>query len=182
MALDMLGLPYRWLEVDILKGETQTPEFLAMNPNGKVPVLLIDDKDCLPESNAILWYLAEGTPLVPGDRLQRAQVLQWMFFEQYSHEPAIAVARFVRCFLHRPDDPRLPELARRGDAALAVMERHLDGRPYLVGSSLTIADLALFAYTHRAEDGGFDLSRYPAVSAWLERCRGHRGVTEMPAP
>jgi glutathione S-transferase len=182
MALDVLGLPYRWLEVDILKGETQTSGFLAMNPNGKVPVLLIDETICLPESNAILWYLAEDTPLVPGDRLQRAQVLQWMFFEQYSHEPAIAVARFVRCFLRKPDDPRLPDLVRRGDAALAVMERHLDGRPYFVGPSLTIADLALFAYTHKAVDGGFDLSRYPAVSAWLERCRGNHGVTEMPTP
>ena len=112
----------------------------------------------------------------------RARVLQWMFFEQYSHEPAIAVARFIRCFLKRDDDPRLPELAKRGDAALGVMERHLAAHDYFAGSALTIADLALFAYTHKAADGGFDLARYPAVSAWLARCRRHRGVTEMPTP
>jgi glutathione S-transferase len=182
MTLDILGEPYEWREIDVLKGESRTPEFLAMNPNGKVPVLAIDGATFLPESNAILWYLGEGTTLVPDDRLARARVLQWMFFEQYSHEPAIAVARFIRRFLKRDDDPRLPELMKRGDAALGVMERHLATRDYFVGSALTIADLALFAYTHRAADGGFDLARYPGVSAWLERCRQHPGVTEMPAP
>jgi glutathione S-transferase len=182
MALDILGLPYAWREVDVLKDETRTPEFLAMNPNGKVPVLAIDDRTFLPESNAILWYLGEGTPLVPADRLERARVLQWMFFEQYSHEPAIAVARFIRCFLKRTDDPRLPDLTKKGDAALGVMERHLATHPYFAGDALSIADLALFAYTHRAADGGFDLARYPAVSAWLARCRRQPGVTEMPSP
>lgn len=182
MALDILRLPYEWREVDILQGETRTPEFLAMNPNGKVPVLAIDGTTFLAESNAILWFLAEGTPLVPSDRVGRAQVLQWLFFEQYSHEPAIAVARFIRCFLKKPDDPRLPELARRGDSALAVMERHLADRDYFVGDALTIADLALFAYTHKAADGGFVLETYPAVSAWLARCLGEPGVTEMPTP
>jgi len=182
MALDILRLPYEWREVDILQGETRTPEFLAMNPNGEVPVLAIDGTTFLAESNAILWFLAEGTPLVPSDRLARAQVLQWLFFEQYSHEPAIAVARFIRCFLKKPDDPRLPELARRGDRALAVMERHLSDRSYFAGDTLTIADLALFAYTHKAADGGFVLENYPAVSAWLARCRGAPGVTEMPTP
>ena len=182
MALDVLGRPYEWREIDVLKGESRTPQFLAMNPNGKVPVLAIDRQTFLPESNAILWYLGEGTPLVPADRLARARVLQWMFFEQYSHEPAIAVARFIRCFLKKNDDPRLSELTKRGNAALVVMERHLATHAFFVGGALTIADLALFAYTHKAADGGFDLRPYPAVSAWLALCREQRGVTEMPTP
>ena len=182
MALDILGEPYEWREIDVVKGESRTPEFLGMNPNGKVPVLALDGHTFLPESNAILWYLGEGTPLVPANRLDRARVLQWMFFEQYSHEPAIAVARFIRCFLKKYDDPRLPDLLRRGDAALAVMERHLVTHPFFVGNALTLADLALFAYTHKAADGGFDLARYPAVSAWLARCSQQRGVTAMPTP
>jgi glutathione S-transferase len=182
MALDILGEPYEWREIDVVKGESHTPEFLAMNPNGKVPVLALDGQTFLPESNAILWYLGEGTPLVPANRLDRVRVLQWMFFEQYSHEPAIAVARFIRCFLKKHDDPRLPDLLRRGDAALAVMERHLATYPFFVGNALTLADLALFAYTHKAADGGFDLTRYPAVTAWLARCSQQRGVTDMPTP
>ena len=182
MALDIIGQPYEWHEVDVLKGESRTPEFLAMNPNGKVPVLAIDATTFLPESNAILWYLGDGTTLVPGDRLGRARALQWMFFEQYSHEPAIAVARYIRCFLKKNDDARLPELARQGNAALAVMEGHLASRDFFVGNTLTVADLALFAYTHKAADGGFDLARFPAVSAWLARCLAQRGVSEMPSP
>jgi glutathione S-transferase len=182
LALDILGRPYEWHEIDIMTGATRAPAFLAMNANGKVPVLQIDASTFLPESNAILWYVAEGTPLVPSGRLERARVLQWMFFEQYSHEPYIAVARFIRRFLGRDDDPRLPELLKRGDAALAVMERHLSAREWMVGDALTIADLALFAYTHKAADGGFDLARHPAVSAWLARCLRHRGMSEMPTP
>ncbi len=182
MALEILRQPYTWHEIDMMKGDTRTPEFLAMNPNGKVPVLAIDVNTFLPESNAILWFLAEGTALVPSDRLQRAQTLQWMFFEQYSHEPAIAVARFIRCFLKKHDDPRLPDLTRRGDAALTVMERHLEAREYFVGSALSIADLALFGYTHKAADGGYDLARYPAVSAWVKRCLLQPGISEMPTP
>lgn len=182
LALDLLGLPYRWHEVDIMQGETRTPEFLALNPNGKVPVLRIDDHTGLAESNAILCYLADGTWLWPGDRLARAQALQWMFFEQYSHEPYIAVARFIRLFQKRDDDPRLPALLQRGHAALAVMEGHLQQRPFFVAGRLSIADLALFAYTHRAADGGFDLDRYPAVRAWIDRCLQQPGVSEMPGP
>jgi glutathione S-transferase len=182
LALDILGLPYEWREIDVMKRETQTPEFLAMNPNGKVPVLAIDRTTFLPESNAILWYLAEGTPLVPGDRLGRARALQWMFFEQYSHEPAIAVARFIRCFQKHTDDPRLPDLMKRGYAALDVMERHLSVHDWFVGTGLTVADLALFAYTHKAADGGYDLGAYPAVSAWLARCGLQPGVSAMPTP
>jgi len=182
LALDALGLPYRWHEVDILAGETRTPQFLAMNPNGKVPLLQIDDHTFLPESNAILCYLADGTSLWPGDRLARAQALQWMFFEQYSHEPCIAVARFIRRFLKRDDDPRLPELARRGHAALAVMDSHLAGQPFFAAGRFSIADIALFAYTHRADEGGFELAGYPAVRAWLTRCLQQPGISAMPSP
>jgi glutathione S-transferase len=182
LALDLLGLPYRWSEVDLMKGETRTPEFLAMNPNGKVPVLAIDGSTFLPESNAILCYLGEGTKLVPDDRLERARMLQWMFFEQYTHEPAIAVARFVRVFLRKNDDPRLPELVKRGHAALGVMEKHLGERDYFAGERLSLADLALFAYTHKAADGGFDLGPYPAVRAWLARITATPGISTMHTP
>jgi glutathione S-transferase len=182
MALDILHVGYRWHEVDVLKNETRTPEFLAMNPNGKVPLLQIDTNVFLPESNAILCYLADGTHLWPGDRLQRARVLEWLFFEQYSHEPYIAVARFIRKFLKQDDHPRLPELDKRGHAALAVMEQHLKSRPFFVGDALSIADLGLFAYTTRAETFGFDLARYPAVGAWLARCRAVPGVVDTPLP
>ena len=180
LALDLLGLPYRWHEVDVLGGETRTPPFLAMNPNGKVPVLQIDDHTFLAESNAILCYLADGTRLWPGDRLARAQALAWMFFEQYSHEPYIAVTRFVRRFLRRDDDPRLPELTRRGHEALAVMERHLARHAWFAAEQFSIADIALFAYTHRADEGGFDLASYPALRSWLDRCRALPGISEMP--
>ena len=181
LALDALCLPYRWHEIDVLKGETRTPEFLAMNPNGKVPVLQIDDHTFLPESNAILCYLADGSQLWPGDRLARAQALAWMFFEQYSHEPCIAVARFIRKFLKRDDDPRLPELTRRGHAALAVMEQHLSRQPFFAAGRFSIADIGLFAYTHRADEGGFDLAGYPAVRAWLQRCLQQHGISAMPS-
>lgn len=182
IALDVLGLPCRWHEVDILNGETRTPGFLAMNPNGRVPVLQIDEHTFLAESNAILCYLADGSSLWPGDRLARAQAVQWMFFEQYSHEPYVAVARFVRRFLRRDDDPRLPELMRRGHEALAVMQRHLSRHEFFAAGRFSIADIALFAYTHRAEEGGFDLAPYPAVQVWLDRCRAVPGVSDMPSP
>jgi glutathione S-transferase len=182
MALDLIGLPYQWREVDLMKGGTRTPEFLAMNPNGKVPVLAMDGTTFLPESNAILCYLGEGTKLVPDDRLERARMLQWMFFEQYTHEPAIAVARFIRVFLRKDDHPRLPDLLKSGHAALGVMERHLTGRDYFAGNSLSLADLALFAYTHTAGDGGFDLGPYPAVRSWLARVAAAPGISTMPTP
>lgn len=181
LALDLLRIPYRWHEVDVVKGETRTPQFLAMNPNGKVPLLQIDEHSFLPESNAILCYLADGTDLWPGDRLQRAQVLQWMFFEQYTHEPAVAVARFIVAFLKRPDDARLPGLHQRGHAALAVMEQHLTRHAFFAAERFSIADIALFAYTHKADEGGFDLAGYPAIGAWLARCRA-AGATDMPSP
>ena len=173
LALEQLGLPYRWVEVDPGAGETRTPEFLAMNPNGKVPTLQLEDGTFLAESNAILNYLAEGSRLLPAERLARAQVLQWMFFEQYSHEPYIAVARAILRY-QPPDSPRraeLPRLHERGRQALAVMEKHLAHEPFFVGARYTIADIALYAYTHCAADGGFDLSACPAVTTWLQRVR-----------
>lgn len=180
LALDILRFPYRWHETDIMKGESRTPEFLRMNPNGRVPLLQIDANTYLPESNAILCYLTDGGPLWPGDRLTRAQALQWLFFEQYSHEPYIAVARFLHMFLKKPDDPRFPDLMKRGYAALGVMETHLKQHDFFVARRLTIADIALFAYTHRAEDGGFDLAPYPAVRAWIDRCLQQPGMSSMP--
>ena len=173
LALEQLGKPYRWVEVDSSQGGTRTKEFLAMNPNGRVPTLQLEDGGFLPESNAILYYLAEGTPLLPADKLGRARALQWMFFEQYSHEPFIAVARFILRYLPAGHARRaeLPRLAERGHQALAVMEQHLARAPYFAGGAYSVADVALYAYTHCAADGGFDLARYPAVSAWLGRVR-----------
>jgi glutathione S-transferase len=180
MVLDITGQPYAWREVDIMQAGTRSPEFLRLNPNGKVPVVVLDDGTALAESNAILWYFGEGTRLLPDGRLGRAQMLQWMFFEQYTHEPAIAVARFIRVFLKKADDPRLPDLLTRGARALGVMEQHLATRDFFVGGRLSLADLALFAYTHRADEGGIDLAAFPAVRAWLARCRAQPGISEMP--
>ncbi len=171
LALALTGRAYRWVELDIMRGETRTPAFLAKNPNGRIPTLELDDGTCIAESNAILWYLAEGTALLPEERLGRAQVLQWMFFEQYSHEPYVATPRYI--LKHLPaDTPRRTELPQRltqGRAALTVMERHLESHSYLVAGKLTIADIALYAYTHVAEEAQLDLAPYPRVRAWLAR-------------
>ena len=182
MTLEHLGVPYTWHEIDFMNGGTRRPDFLARNPNGKVPVLQIDATTFLPESNAIMCYLADGTALWPADRLLRAQVLQWMFFEQYSHEPQVAVARFIRLFLKETDNPRLPKLVEGSRRALAVMEQHLARHDFFVGDRLTIADLALFAYTHRADEAGLSLAEFPRVEAWVARCLRERGIREMPAP
>ncbi len=177
LLLHQLQLPFERIELDILKGETRTPEFLARNPNGRIPALELEDGTVLAESNAILCYLADGTPFLPQGRLARAQVLQWLFFEQYSHEPFIAVARFIHHFLPE-DSPRraeLPRLEQGGRAALGVMEQRLTGHPFLVADRYTIADIALYAYTHVAGEGGFDLAAYPGVLAWLDRVGGQPG-------
>jgi glutathione S-transferase len=177
LCLEQLRLPYRWVEIDTTKGETRTRDFLARNPNGQVPTLELADGGFLPESGAILHYLAEGTPLLPADKLAHARCLQWMFFEQYSHEPCIAVARAILRY-QSPDSPRraeLPKLQERGRKALAVMEQHLKGAPFFAGERYSIADIALYAYTHCAADGGFDLAAYPAVGAWLARVKGIPG-------
>ncbi|SAL67198.1 glutathione S-transferase [Caballeronia choica] len=180
LALEQLNLPYVWHEVDMMNGATHTDAFRKLNPNGKVPVLQIDDTTCLAESDAILCYLAEGTPLLPADRLARAQVLQWMFFEQYSHEPNVAVARFILQFLKQADDPRLPEKTAGSYRALDVMESHLATRTFFVGERYTVADIALYAYTHVADEANLDLSRYPAIRAWLARVREQPRHVEMP--
>jgi glutathione S-transferase len=177
LALEQLKLPYRWVEVSTTKGETRTREFLARNPNAQVPTLELEDGQCLPESGAILCYLAEGTPLLPAERLARARVLQWMFFEQYSHEPCIAVARAILRY-QPPDSPRraeLPRLQERGRKALAVMQQHLAQEPFFAAGRYSLADIALYAYTHCAADGGFELARYPAVVAWLARVKAQPG-------
>jgi len=173
LALEQLGRPYRWVEVSTTRGETRTREFLARNPNAQVPVLELEDGQFLPESGAILCYLAEGSPLLPAERLARARVLQWMFFEQYSHEPCIAVARAVLRY-QPPDSPRraeLPRLQERGHKALGVMQQHLAREPFFAAGRYSVADIALYAYTHCAADGGFELARYPAIVAWLARVR-----------
>jgi glutathione S-transferase len=171
LLLAQLGPSYGWVDVDIMKGETRTSEFLAKNPNGRIPTLALGDGTHLAESNAILWYLAEGSRFVPDGRLGRAQALQWMFFEQYSHEPYVATPRFI--LRHLPaDSPRhseLPARLKQGNAALSVMEGHLKGQPFFVGGRYTIADIALYAYTHVANEATLDLTPYPAVRAWLAR-------------
>jgi glutathione S-transferase len=173
LLLTQLGLPHEWLHTDIMQGETRTAAFLARNPNGKIPLLEFDDGECLAESNAILCYLAEGSPLLPAAGLGRARALQWMFFEQYSHEPYIAVARFIVRYLGRPADQelRLAEKMAPGYKALQVMEQHLASRQFFVDERYSVADIALYAYTHVADEGGFDLAGFPAVRAWLERVR-----------
>ena len=184
LALEQLALPYRWVEVDSTRGETRTPEFLARNPNGKVPTLGLEDGSYLPESNAILYYLAEGTPLLPEGRLARARVLQWMFFEQYSHEPYVAVARFWKHLPSMTEEQRrqLPDRMKRGYAALDVMEKHLATRSFFVSEKYGLADIALYAYTHVAPEGDFDLSRYPAITAWLRRVAAQPNHVTITAP
>lgn len=177
LLLSLLGLPVERVEHDIDRGETRTADFLRLNPNGRIPVLELEDGRTLAESNAILVYLAEGTRFLPADRFERALALQWLFFEQYSHEPNIATLRYW--ITHRLiDDERRPlvEGKRRwGYAALDVMERHLEARRYFVGERYSIADIALYAYTHVAEEGEFDLARYAAVRRWLARIAGEPG-------
>ena len=177
LLLEQLELPYRWVEVNSTRGETRTPEFLARNPNGKIPLLEVEPGKYLSESNAILVYLAESSGLLPETRWQRAQALQWMFFEQYSHEPYVAVARFIMKYLPA-DDPRaaeLPKLREKGYQALSVMERHLQQQPIFAGEAYSVADIALFAYTHKAAEGGYGLTPYTAVRVWLERVQAQAG-------
>ena len=180
LMLHLLGREYQWLPIDILKGETQTAEFLAKNPNGKIPVLELEDGTFLWESNAILNFLADGSEFNPNEPRLRTQMLQWQFFEQYSHEPYVAVARFIQLYQGMPEARREEyEVCHvRGHKAFRVMEQQLQRTPYLVGEQYTLADIALYAYTHVAHEGGFDLSGYPAINAWLARIASHpRHVT-----
>ncbi len=183
LLLSMLGRRFELIELDILAGETRTPDFLAKNPNGRIPALELEDGTFLAESNAILFYLAEGTRFLPDDPLERARALQWMFFEQYSHEPNIATARFWLKHVELDDIKRvaLDQKRQAGHAALGVMEGHLTGRDWFAGVGFTIADIALYAYTHVADEGGFGLEGYPAIRAWLGRVAaqpGHVPITQ----
>ena len=175
LMLHLLDQPYEWMPIDILKGETQSDAFLAKNPNGKIPVLELDDGTCLWESNAILNFLADGSAFLPSEPRLRTQVLQWQFFEQYSHEPYVAVARFIQLYQCLPEARRseYEECHVRGHKALKVMEKQLQRTPYLVGENFSIADIALYAYTHVADEGGFDLAPYPAIRTWLARVASH---------
>ncbi|HVJ34971.1 MAG TPA: glutathione S-transferase family protein [Terriglobia bacterium] len=171
LMLHKLDLPFERIEMDVDDGSTRKADFLARNPVGQVPVLQLPDGTYLAQSNAILVYLAEGTRFWPAERLARAQALQWMFFEQYNHEPTIAVVRHWVAHLGKTPEtePQLPVKIAGGYRALGIMETHLGGRDFFVGDALTVADIALYAYTHVAHEGGFDLAAYPAVRAWLDR-------------
>lgn len=181
LLLSLLGTSHEWVHMDILQGATRSPAFLEMNPNGKIPLLELADGRCLSESNAILNFLAAGTPFLPEDRFELAKVQQWQFFEQYSHEPYIAVARYIARYLGLPGSRRAEYESKQagGHKALAVMESHLKQQPYFVGNSLTTADIALYAYTHVAGEGGFELADYPSVLAWLERVSRQNGFCGM---
>ncbi len=181
LLLAHLGEDYDWEEIPSTRVKPRTPEYLAIAPMGLVPLLRLPTGEHLPESGAILHYLAEGSPYLPADKLDRARALAWMLFEQNGHEPYLAIARTI-CNNYPDDHPRreeLPRLRDKGNAALAVMERHLAQHDYFAGATYSIADMALFAYTHVAAEGGFDLPAYPAVSAWLERVQGQAGFVPL---
>jgi glutathione S-transferase len=173
---DQLGVPSRWVDVDVFKGESRTPEFLALNPAGQVPVAVLPDGRALAQSNAIMLHLAEGSHLIPDDAFQRAKMFEWLFWEQYSHEHAIAVRRALLKFRGKSEEELDPGLKTKGDACLARMELQLKQTPYLVGDALTLADIALVAYTRWADEGGFDLNAYPAVKAWVARVERDLGL------
>jgi glutathione S-transferase len=185
LLLTQLGREFKWVEIDSTCGETRTPEYLGKNPNGKVPMVELEDGRILTESNAILCWLADGTPFWAGDAWQRAQVLSWMFFEQYSHEPYIAVARFIRGWtpLDSPRRATLAQLRERGNQALAVMEQHLAAQhEWFSGDAYGIADIALFAYTVVADEGRFDVSAFAHTRDWLARVMKTPGFIAMPGP
>jgi glutathione S-transferase len=178
----LLALEHDWIPIDILRGETRSDSFLALNPNGQIPVCVTDDNEVLVESNAVLFYLARGSDYWPHDRLLQTRVLEWQFFEQYSHEPAIAVARFIKVFQHMPDN-RMDEYnskLKAGYRAMELMEKHLETREFLVGERCSIADISLFAYTHVAHEGGFDLTAYPSIKGWISTIERLSGFVAMP--
>jgi len=173
LLLTQLGMPFERIELNILKGETRTAEFLSKNPNGKIPIIEIEPGKYLAESNAILVYLSEGTEFLPYDRFLRAQVLQWLCFEQYSHEPFIATSRFWISILGKIEEysEAIKQKHEPGYAALSLMEKHLTSHTFFVGERYTIADITLFAYTHVADEGGFNLTQFTAIQAWIERVK-----------
>ena len=171
VLMKQLQVPFEWVEINLLKSESRTPEFMAKNANGKVPLLEVAPGRFLAESNAMLCFLADGTPYLPTDKWQRAKVFEWLFFEQYSHEPYIATVRWWVHYLHKQDEwqEKIAEAMKKGYAALDVMERQLGSTPFLAGNAYSIADIALYAYTHVAHQGGYEVDRYPRISAWLKR-------------
>jgi glutathione S-transferase len=181
LILRLTGHDFCVVDLDIMKGETRTPEFLAINPNGKIPAIVFEDGRTLSESNAILFHFAEGTSFLPTDPYARAQVLQWMFWEQYNHEPNIATSRFLLQHRELTDEVKASLQAKKapGEAALALMERRLAGHDYLVDGGFSIADISLYAYTHVAEEGGFSLEPYPAIRRWITRVQNIPGFMPM---
>lgn len=184
LLLSLLGIEHEWVHIDVLAGQTRSTEFLERNPNGKIPLLQLHDGRLIAESNAILNFLADGSDYLPNDRFLRAKVLEWQFFEQYSHEPYIAVARYIAKYLGLPEERRSEYQQKQagGHRALKVMERQLSGTAYLVGDKLSIADISLYGYTHVANEGGFDLAGYPALRRWLARIAAQPGYTGMRQP
>lgn len=177
---DHLGLPYDWVETSVLKRQTRTPQFLAMNPAGQVPLAVFAGNGPLAQSNAIILHLAWDTPLIPADPFERALMFQWLFWEQYSHEPAIAVLRFQRLYLKKPDAEIDPALVTKCESVLALMEGHLAGGGYFVGERLSLADIALVAYTRFAHDAALDLARWPNVKSWVHRVESDLGLAHLP--
>jgi glutathione S-transferase len=175
-AAEKLGRPYEWIETDIAVGASRTPEFLAINPAGQTPTVVLDDGRPLAQSNAIILHLAEGSTLIPADAYERAKMLEWLFWEQYSHEPYVAVARFQMLFLGKTKAELEPRTVQRGEAALARLELGLAATPYLVDQALSLADIALVAYTRVAHEGGFDLAAYPKLRAWIARVERDLGL------
>ena len=173
-----LGLDYSWTEIDVLAGAAKTPQFLAINPAGQVPTIILDDGRVLTQSNAIIVHLAQGTDLIPRDAYDWAKMLEWLFWEQYSHEPYIAVARFQRHMLGQDADAVAPKLMERGRAALDRMELALTQAPYLVGAQVSLADVALLAYTRLAPQGGFDLGPYPQIRGWIVRVQADLNIID----
>ena len=171
LVAEQVKCAYEWIAVDILNGETKTPAFTTLNPAGKIPVLITNEGDLLAESNAIIWYLAKGTKLLPDDHFDQAKILQWLFFEQYMHEPYIATARFIQRYLGNPESRQeeLQAKRKKGYEAIAVMEGHLSCHDFFVGDAYSIADVALFAYTHVAEEGGFSLTDTPHIRRWIDQ-------------
>jgi len=173
---EKLGIPFDWTEVDIMAGGSRTPEFLAINPAGQTPTVVLEDGRPLAQSNAIILHLAEGSALIPTDAYERARMYEWLFWEQYSHEPYVAVGRFHMLFLGKSKETRDEKVVVRGEAALARLELGLASSSYLVGERLSLADIALVAYTRVAHEGGFDLAPYPKLRAWIARVEADLGL------
>ncbi len=181
LLLSQLNIEHEWHEVLVVKGETRTPEFLALNPAGQIPVVILDNNEVLTQSNAILNFFATGTDLMPADALHRFRVQEWQFFEQYNHEPTIAVRRFIKIFLGLPSERKAEYDSKEGPGyrALEIMEARLAVHEFLVGNSYCVADISLYAYTHVAQEGGFELSRFPGICSWLQRVRQQPGHITM---